>query len=70
MRIKKLELKNFRGFEELVIDFPEGESGLAVFVGMNGSGKSSIQSCISSLIYNFYRELLKGSHYSKTPKHK
>ena len=42
MRIKKLELKNFRGFDELVIDFPEGESGLAVFVGVNGSGKSSI----------------------------
>ncbi len=42
MRIKKLELKNFRGFEELTIDFPEGESGLAVFVGVNGSGKTSV----------------------------
>lgn len=42
MRIKKLELKNFRGFEDLAIDFPEGESGLAVFVGVNGSGKTSV----------------------------
>lgn len=42
MRIKKLELKNFRGFEDLTIDFPEGESGLAVFVGVNGSGKTSV----------------------------
>lgn len=42
MRIEKLSLKNFRGFEELEIDFPEGEGGLAVFIGVNGSGKSSI----------------------------
>ncbi|MCC6726840.1 MAG: AAA family ATPase [Saprospiraceae bacterium] len=41
MRIKKMELKNFRGFEDLTIDFPEGESGLAMFVGVNGSGKTS-----------------------------
>ncbi len=64
MRIKKLELKNFRGFEELVIDFPEGESGLAVFVGVNGAGKSSIVDAIryflNEFIFNIYskRELI------------
>ena len=42
MRIEKLSLKNFRGFEELEIDFPEGEGGLAVFIGENGSGKTSV----------------------------
>ncbi len=44
MRIEKLSLKNFRGFEELEIDFPakEQEGGLAVFIGANGSGKSSV----------------------------
>lgn len=50
MRIKKLELKNFRGFEELTIDFPEGESGLAVFVGVNGAGKTSIAEGIALLL--------------------
>ncbi|MCB0520731.1 MAG: AAA family ATPase [Lewinellaceae bacterium] len=59
MRIKKLELKNFRGFEELVIDFPEGESGLAVFVGVNGSGKTSVLEGILSLLYTYYYELFK-----------
>ncbi|MEZ4959891.1 MAG: AAA family ATPase [Saprospiraceae bacterium] len=54
MRIKKLELKNFRGFEELVIDFPEGESGLAVFVGVNGSGKTSVLEGIVSDLYFMY----------------
>lgn len=64
MRIKKLELKNFRGFEELTIDFPEGESGLAVFVGVNGSGKSSVIDAIrfvlNEFIFNIYskRELI------------
>ena len=51
MRIKKLELKNFRGFEELVIDFPEGEGGLAVFVGVNGSGKTSVLDALKSLVF-------------------
>jgi len=50
MRIKKLELKNFRGFEDLTIDFPEGESGLAVFVGVNGSGKTSVLEGAVSLL--------------------
>jgi len=49
MRIKKLELKNFRGFEELTIDFPEGESGLAVLVGVNGSGKTSVLDALGKL---------------------
>ena len=49
MRIEKLSLKNFRGFEELEVDFPEGEGGLAVFIGENGSGKTSI---LSNLFYH------------------
>jgi predicted ATP-binding protein involved in virulence len=42
MRIKKLELKNFKCFEELTIEFPENKSGLAVFVGVNGAGKTAL----------------------------
>ncbi len=50
MRIKRLEMKNFRGFEELAIDFPEGEAGLAVFVGVNGAGKTSVLDALGKLI--------------------
>lgn len=60
MRIKKLELKNFRGFEELTIDFPEGESGLAVFVGVNGAGKSSLLDGIVSGLKVIQQNLKKG----------
>jgi len=41
MRIEKIELKNFRGFEDLTVNFPENNN-VAVFIGKNGSGKSSI----------------------------
>ncbi len=40
MRIQKLDIKNFRGFEELTIEFPK--QGPVVFIGGNGSGKSSV----------------------------
>ena len=59
MRIKKLGLKNFRGFEELTIDFPEGESGLAVFVGVNGSGKTSVLEAIVHLLNDYCLKLTK-----------
>ena len=51
MRIEKLSLKNFRGFEELEIEFPtkEQEGGLAVFIGVNGSGKTSV---LDSIFYH------------------
>jgi predicted ATP-binding protein involved in virulence len=45
MRIEKLHLKNFRCFKELDIQFPE--SNLAVFIGLNGAGKSAILDAIS-----------------------
>jgi predicted ATP-binding protein involved in virulence len=42
MHIEKLRMQNFRGFKDVTIDFP---SNLAVFIGVNGSGKSSIIDC-------------------------
>ncbi len=46
MRLKKLKLENFRGFENLELDFhPE----VTVFVGINGSGKTSILDAVASL---------------------
>lgn len=57
MRIKELRLKNFRGFKELEIKFPE--SNLLVLVGINGSGKSSILDCIAMFLSKFVSEFCK-----------
>jgi predicted ATP-binding protein involved in virulence len=51
MRIRKLHLKNFRGFKELEIKFPD--SNLVVFVGINGAGKSSLLDCIAMFLSQF-----------------
>jgi len=48
MRIEELHLKNFRCFKELDIKFPA--SNLAVFIGLNGSGKTAILNAIISLL--------------------
>lgn len=54
MRIEELHLQNFRGFQELKLTLPPD---LAVFIGVNGSGKSSILDSIaiilSQFVYNF-----------------
>lgn len=55
MRIKELRLKNFRGFKELQINFPE--SNLLVLVGINGAGKSSILDCIAMFLSQFVAKL-------------
>ncbi len=44
MRIKKLKLENFRGFENIDIDF---DDNLNVFIGKNGSGKTSVLDAIA-----------------------
>ncbi|MGL6136833.1 MAG: AAA family ATPase, partial [Planktothrix sp.] len=44
MYIDELHLKNFRGFKELTLKFPRN---LAVIIGVNGSGKSSILDAIA-----------------------
>lgn len=64
MRIEKLSLKNFRGFEALEIAFPEGESGLAVFIGENGSGKSSILEVVTYLFINHFGRILQSSKFN------
>lgn len=45
MRIKNIEIENFRGFKHLKVDFPQ--SNLTVFIGVNGAGKTSILDGIS-----------------------
>jgi len=49
MRIKRLELKNFRGFEQAAVDFPEGN--VVVFFGENGSGKTSMLDALAKMLY-------------------
>ncbi len=48
MRLKYLELHNYRRFEDCRLEFPEGVVGI---VGTNGSGKSSLIESISWALY-------------------
>lgn len=41
MRLHKLTLKNFRGFENLELDLDPASARPVVLVGVNGAGKSS-----------------------------
>lgn len=43
VRLKRLELENFRGFEKLALDF---EDDLTVLVGANGAGKTTVLDAI------------------------
>ncbi len=55
MRIEKLHIQNFRGFEDITLNFPK--SKVAVFIGINGAGKSSILDCIAMMLAQFVAEL-------------
>jgi predicted ATP-binding protein involved in virulence len=78
-RIIKLQLENYKGFEDISIDFSSKDK-ISVFVGNNGSGKSSLlealqkamthvssrlatRSTNGDLIERF--EIRKGSNYSR-----
>lgn len=64
MYIKRLALENYRGFESLVIDFPPEANNLYVFIGINGSGKSSVLDALSLALEVFIHTL----HSSKNSK--
>ncbi|BDA71254.1 SMC domain protein [Calothrix sp. PCC 7716] len=55
MRIEKLHIQNFRGFQDITLKFPRGN--LAVFVGINGAGKSTILDCIAVMLAQFVAKL-------------
>lgn len=55
MRVKTLQIQNFRGFQDITLNFPK--SNLAVFIGINGAGKSSILDCIAIMLARFVSEL-------------
>jgi predicted ATP-binding protein involved in virulence len=52
MRIKRLRLENYRGTKNLELNFDTMQS-VAVLVGTNGSGKSSVLDCISALFKTY-----------------
>lgn len=55
MKIRQLEVRDFRGFKALKILFPEAPNNLAVFVGINGSGKTSVLEGIVRVVRVFLR---------------
>ncbi|MEB3308900.1 MAG: AAA family ATPase [Snowella sp.] len=50
MKVKRLELKGFRGFDEIVLDFDTSPQKPTVFIGNNGVGKSSILDALNILL--------------------
>ena len=58
MRLKRLEIQGFRGFQHKVcIDFPPGKIP-AVFVGINGAGKTALLESIVSCLRVLQTEML------------
>ena len=57
MRVSKLDINNFRGFEKAQIDF--GQSNVSVFIGTNGQGKSSVLDLIAYHLQQFTNRIAK-----------
>ncbi len=51
MKIKQLNIENYRGFEQASITFPD--NNLAVFIGTNGAGKTSVLDLVANLCADF-----------------
>jgi predicted ATP-dependent endonuclease of OLD family len=65
MKVKRLELKGFRGFDEIVLDFDTSSQRPTVFIGNNGVGKSSILDALAILLSYFVSELHRDPKSSK-----
>lgn len=48
MILKSLHLQNFRKFQDLLIEFPDGVTGI---IGLNGVGKSTIFEAVAWILY-------------------
>jgi predicted ATP-binding protein involved in virulence len=59
MRLQKLHIQNFRGFQEIILNFPH--DGAAVLIGVNGAGKSSILDIIAIMLSDFIAILCRNS---------
>lgn len=59
MKVKRLEMKSFRGIGDLTLDF--SEMGPTVLIGVNGVGKSSILDCLAILLSQLTGQIQDGS---------
>jgi predicted ATP-binding protein involved in virulence len=57
MKVKRLELKGFRGFDEIVLDFDTSPQRPTVFIGNNGVGKSSVLDSLVVLLSWFIKRI-------------
>jgi len=57
MKVKRLELKGFRGFDEIVLDFDTTPQRPTVFIGNNGVGKSSVLDALAILLSWFISDV-------------
>jgi predicted ATP-binding protein involved in virulence len=55
MKIKHIQIKDFRGIDELFLDF--GSDNINVIIGVNGVGKSSVIDCIRLLLSAYVKKL-------------
>lgn len=60
MRLHKLTLENFRGFEKLELDFEPAGGKPIVLVGVNGAGKSSILDAVALMLSWFVEGVRSG----------
>ena len=66
MRIQRLQLKSFRGFEDIEINFDDQMS--TIFLGGNGIGKSTILDSISTMLFSAFTSLFKLKSMNLKPK--
>jgi predicted ATP-binding protein involved in virulence len=64
MKILGLTLKNFRGIDDLTLDFSDSQT--TVLVGVNGAGKSSILDAIATLLNEELESLFRKLSESET----
>jgi predicted ATP-binding protein involved in virulence len=55
MKIKHIRIQDFRGIDDLSLDF--GSDNINVIIGVNGVGKSSVIDCVRSLLSAYVEKL-------------
>jgi len=56
VRIEQLEVKNFRCLEDITINFPD--NNIAVIVGINGAGKTTILDGLKIVLSSIINQLI------------
>ena len=61
IKIKEVSISNFRGFENLNLEF---QPDLTVLIGENGAGKTAVLDCLASLL-TLFQEYIQSHEHSK-----